>query len=55
MDLDYLNANARSMISLVVYSNQGRIFSGLMTKAQGHVVAGEKTPLYESKSNLLYT
>ncbi len=52
MDLDYLNANARSMISPVVCSNIDD-FSGLIIKAQGHVVAGQ-TPLYEIKSNLLY-
>lgn len=53
MDLDYLNENARSMISPVVCSNIDD-FSGLIIKAQGHVVAGQ-TPLYEIKSNLLYT
>ena len=47
MDLDYLNANARSMISPVVCSNIDD-FSGLLIKAQGHVVAGQ-TPLYEIK------
>ena len=47
MDLDYLNANARSMISPVVCSNIDD-FSGLINKAQGHVVAGQ-TPLYEIK------
>ncbi|HDL9594617.1 TPA: PTS N-acetyl glucosamine transporter subunit IIABC [Escherichia coli] len=47
MDLDYLNANARSMISPVVCSNIDD-FSGLIIKAQGHVVAGQ-TPLYEIK------
>ncbi|TJO87941.1 PTS N-acetyl glucosamine transporter subunit IIABC, partial [Escherichia coli] len=47
MDLDYLNANARSMISPVVCSNID-YFSGLIIKAQGHVVAGQ-TPLYEIK------
>ena len=47
MDLDYLNANARSMISPVVCSNIDD-FSGLVIKAQGQVVAGE-TPLYEIK------
>lgn len=46
-DLDYLNANARSMISPVVCSNIDD-FSGLIIKAQGHVVAGQ-TPLYEIK------
>lgn len=44
---DYLNANARSMISPVVCSNIDD-FSGLIIKAQGHVVAGQ-TPLYEIK------
>lgn len=47
MDLAYLNANARSMISPVVVSNIDD-FSGLVIKAQGHVVAGQ-TPLYEVK------
>ncbi|MFU0446330.1 PTS N-acetyl glucosamine transporter subunit IIABC [Pseudocitrobacter sp. RIT415] len=47
MDLDYLNANARSMISPVVCSNIDD-FSGLVIKAQGHVVAGQ-TALYEIK------
>ena len=47
MDLDYLNANARSMISPVVCSNIDD-FSGLIIKAQGHVVAGQ-TSLYEIK------
>lgn len=47
MDLDYLNANARSMISPVVCSNIDD-FSGLVIKAQGHVVAGQ-TPLFEIK------
>jgi len=47
MDLAYLNANARSMISPVVVSNIDD-FGGLVIKAQGHVVAGQ-TPLYEVK------
>jgi len=47
MDLDYLNANARAMISPVVCSNIDD-FSGLVIKAQGQVVAGQ-TPLYEIK------
>ncbi|EMH4161868.1 PTS N-acetyl glucosamine transporter subunit IIABC [Pluralibacter gergoviae] len=47
MDLDFLNANARSMISPVVCSNIDD-FGGLVVKAQGSVVAG-KTPLYEIK------
>lgn len=47
MDLDFLNANARSMISPVVCSNIDD-FGGLVVKAQGSVVAGE-TPLYEIK------
>ncbi|WP_061708362.1 PTS N-acetyl glucosamine transporter subunit IIABC [Pseudenterobacter timonensis] len=47
MDLDYLNANARSMISPVVCSNIDD-FSGLVIQAQGQVVAGQ-TPLYEIK------
>ncbi|MCT4716124.1 N-acetylglucosamine-specific PTS transporter subunit IIBC [Enterobacteriaceae bacterium H18W14] len=47
MDLDFLNANARSMISPVVCSNIDD-FSGLVIQAQGSVVAGQ-TPLYEIK------
>jgi PTS system N-acetylglucosamine-specific IIC component len=47
MDLDFLNANARSMISPVVCSNIDD-FSGLVLQAQGSVVAGQ-TPLYEIK------
>ena len=47
MDLDFLNANARSMISPVVCSNIDD-FSGLVIQAQGQVVAGQ-TPLYEIK------
>lgn len=47
MDLDYLNAHARSMISPVVCSNIDD-FSGLVIKAQGAVVAGQTT-LYEIK------
>ncbi|QKJ86382.1 PTS N-acetyl glucosamine transporter subunit IIABC [Paramixta manurensis] len=47
MDLDFLNANARSMISPVVVSNIDD-FSGVNLLASGHVVAGE-TKLYEIK------
>ncbi|WP_074166290.1 N-acetylglucosamine-specific PTS transporter subunit IIBC [Enterobacter cloacae] len=47
MDLDFLNANARSMISPVVCSNIDD-FSGLVLQAKGQVVAGQ-TPLYEIK------
>ena len=47
MDLEFLNANARSMISPVVCSNSDD-FGGLVIKAEGHVVAGQ-TPLYEIK------
>ncbi len=47
MDLAYLNANARSMISPVVVSNIDD-FSGLVIKAQGQLIAGQ-TPLYEIK------
>lgn len=47
MDLDFLNANARSMISPVVCSNIDD-FSGLVVTAQGQVVAGQ-TPLFEIK------
>ena len=48
MDLDYLNAHARSMISPVVVSNSDD-FAGLTLLATGTVVAGE-TPLYEVKN-----
>ncbi len=48
MDLDFLNANARSMISPVVCSNIDD-YSGLVVKATGTLVAGE-TPLYEIKA-----
>lgn len=44
MDLDFLNANARSMVSPVVCSNIDD-FSGLTILAQGPVIAGH-TPLY---------
>lgn len=47
MDLAYLNANARSMISPVVCSNIDD-FGGLVVKGEGHVVAGQ-TVLYEIK------
>jgi len=47
MDLEFLNANARSMISPVVVSNSDD-FAGLNLLATGSVVAGE-TPLYEIK------
>lgn len=47
MDLDFLNANARSMISPVVCSNSGD-YSALVILASGKVVAGQ-TPLYEIK------
>ena len=47
MDLDFLNANARSMISPVVCSNSDD-YSALVVKAQGAVVAGQ-TPLFEIK------
>lgn len=47
MDLDYLNANARSMISPVVISNSDD-FAGLTLLASGQVVAGE-TRLYDVK------
>ncbi|EOV6173367.1 PTS N-acetyl glucosamine transporter subunit IIABC [Klebsiella pneumoniae] len=45
MDLDFLNANARSMISPVVCSNSDD-YSALVILASGKVVAGQ-TPLYE--------
>jgi PTS system N-acetylglucosamine-specific IIC component len=47
MDLDFLNANARSMISPVVCSNSDD-YSALVIQASGKVVAGQ-TPLYEIK------
>ncbi|MBE5252576.1 N-acetylglucosamine-specific PTS transporter subunit IIBC [Mixta mediterraneensis] len=47
MDLEFLNAHARSMISPVVVSNSDD-FAGLNLLASGHVVAGE-TRLYEVK------
>ncbi len=45
MDLEYLNANARSMISPVVVSNTDD-YAGLTAFATGQVVAGQ-TPLFE--------
>ncbi len=45
LDLDYLNANARSMISPVVVSNSDD-YAGLAALANGSVVAGQ-TKLYE--------
>ncbi|OJH82334.1 N-acetylglucosamine-specific PTS transporter subunit IIBC [Serratia marcescens] len=45
LDLDYLNANARSMISPVVVSNSDE-YAGLAALASGSVVAGQ-TKLYE--------
>ncbi|WHU86253.1 N-acetylglucosamine-specific PTS transporter subunit IIBC [Pantoea agglomerans] len=47
MDLEFLNANARSMVSPVVVSNSDD-FADLTLLAQGQVIAGE-TPLYEVK------
>ena len=47
MDVDYLNANARSMISPVVCSNSDD-YSALVILATGKVVAGQ-TPLYDIK------
>ncbi|HBZ0779443.1 TPA: PTS N-acetyl glucosamine transporter subunit IIABC [Klebsiella pneumoniae] len=47
MDLDFLNANARSMISPVVCSNSDD-YSALVILASGKVVAGQ-TPMYEIK------
>ncbi|EMG2276549.1 PTS N-acetyl glucosamine transporter subunit IIABC [Klebsiella pneumoniae] len=47
MDLDFLNANARSMISPVVCSNSDD-YSALVILASGKVVAGQ-TALYEIK------
>lgn len=47
MDLDFLNANARSMISPVVCSNSDD-YSALVILASGKVVAVQ-TPLYEIK------
>jgi len=48
MDLEFLNANARSMISPVVVSNIDD-FAGVNLLASGSVVAGE-TKLFEIKS-----
>lgn len=45
LDLDYLNANARSMISPVVVSNADE-YAGLAALASGSVVAGQ-TKLYK--------
>lgn len=45
LDLDYLNANARSMISPVVISNMEE-FGGITALASGVVIAGE-TPLLD--------
>ncbi|WP_312949633.1 PTS N-acetyl glucosamine transporter subunit IIABC [Superficieibacter sp.] len=45
LDLEFLNANARSMISPVVCSNSDD-YAELVLKAQGQVVAGQ-TPLFE--------
>ena len=47
LDLEFLNANARSMISPVVCSNSDD-YSALVIQATGKVVAGQ-TPLYEIK------
>jgi PTS system N-acetylglucosamine-specific IIC component len=47
LDLDYLNANARSMISPVVCSNIDD-FAGLELKAEGQVIAGQ-TILFDIK------
>ncbi|KJF81686.1 hypothetical protein UA44_08145 [Klebsiella aerogenes] len=47
MDLAFLNANARSMISPVVCSNSDD-YSALVIQATGNVVAGQ-TPLFEIK------
>jgi PTS system N-acetylglucosamine-specific IIC component len=46
LDLEFLNANARSMISPVVCSSDD--YSALVIQATGKVVAGQ-TPLYEIK------
>ncbi len=48
MDLDFLNANARSMISPVVCSNSDDYSALVIKLASGKVVAGQ-TPLYEIK------
>jgi PTS system N-acetylglucosamine-specific IIC component len=48
LDLDYLNGNARSMISPVVVSNM-EDFSGLASLAGGSVIAGESR-LFEIKA-----
>ncbi|WP_192937808.1 glucose PTS transporter subunit IIA, partial [Klebsiella aerogenes] len=47
MDMAFLNANARSMISPVVCSNSDD-YSALVIQATGNVVAGQ-TPLFEIK------
>jgi PTS system N-acetylglucosamine-specific IIC component len=47
LDLEFLNASARSMISPVVCSNSDD-YSALVIQATGKVVAGQ-TPLYEIK------
>ncbi|PLR39488.1 PTS N-acetyl glucosamine transporter subunit IIABC [Chimaeribacter coloradensis] len=49
MDLAYLNANARSMISPVVISNADE-FSAVVTLAEGQVVAGQ-TKLIDLQGN----
>lgn len=45
LDLDFLNANTRSMISPVVVSNAGD-YAGLTALATGSVVSGQ-TKLFE--------
>ncbi len=45
LDLDFLNVNARSMISPVVVSNAGD-YAGLKALATGSVVSGQ-TKLFE--------
>ncbi|NMC23426.1 MAG: hypothetical protein GYA32_06650, partial [Serratia sp.] len=45
LDLDYLNANARSMISPVVVSNIDD-YTGVVSLASGSVVAGQ-TKLFD--------
>jgi PTS system N-acetylglucosamine-specific IIC component len=48
LDLEFLNANARSMISPVVVSNIDD-YSGVVAVASGSVVAGQ-TKLFEIQS-----
>ena len=51
LDLDFLNANARSMISPVVCSNSDD-YSALVLQATGHVVAGRRRCMRSKANNL---